>query len=397
VNTFFSRNPVSFAPVGTNREQSRALRDWFPFDRPDRLTMTFFGTGAIYQAIRLLELTGSDTVLLPAYNCGHEVEPVLRAGAKVAFYRVDEHCAIDMDHLEQQCGDSVKALLVTHYFGFAQPLDVIVSLCRERGITLIEDCAHALFSTGPAGPLGTEGDYAVFSFRKSLPLADGGGLVSLRAGPRPVLVSPPALSFWPRHLHLRAKARLYNRAGTATWGRRLRYALTWPAWVIAQYLATLANKGGRIQHDPDDEDLDFPDAALRWAMSGSSRRSLELTSPTSVIARRRRHYEQLTALPIWDRTLQPLYRDLPDGVCPLCLPLRCRDANQLVEYLTQRGLPSVCWWADPHPAVPWQDFPTALQLKREIVVVPVHQELQPPSLDAYCEALAQFASRLTGS
>ena len=63
---------------------------------------------------------------------------------------------------------NVKAILITHFLGFPQPIDEIKRICNERNLFLIEDCAHAFLSSYNGNPLGSYGDIAVFSLLKDI-------------------------------------------------------------------------------------------------------------------------------------------------------------------------------------------------------------------------------------
>jgi perosamine synthetase len=108
----------------------------FPLSR-ERLLLTFSGTVALYQAFRALELPPGSTVLCPSYNCGHEIEPLVRLGLQVQCYRVGLDLKPDLRDIERRMGPEIRALLVTHYFGFAQPLAELRTLCDRRGIRLV--------------------------------------------------------------------------------------------------------------------------------------------------------------------------------------------------------------------------------------------------------------------
>lgn len=49
------------------------FRDVLPFDT-NRALLTYMGRNAIWQALRILGLNPSDEVLVPAYNCGSEID-----------------------------------------------------------------------------------------------------------------------------------------------------------------------------------------------------------------------------------------------------------------------------------------------------------------------------------
>ena len=74
--------------------------------------------------------------------------------------------------------NELGAVVVMHTAGIISPeFYDIVSLCKQRGVTLIEDCAHAYGATDDKQEkgAGSWGDYAVFSFYATKPMATGEG------------------------------------------------------------------------------------------------------------------------------------------------------------------------------------------------------------------------------
>lgn len=138
---------------------------------------TFMGSTALSLAARSLQRVGHTSLLAPSYHCGHEIEPFLRANMKVTLYRVDEHGQVDLNSLDSLLTGRGEAVLITHYFGFPQDVQSISTLCKEKNAYLIEDCAHAFLSNRGNIPLGSWGDISIFSYRKSLPIPDGGALI----------------------------------------------------------------------------------------------------------------------------------------------------------------------------------------------------------------------------
>lgn len=69
---------------------------------------------------------------------------------------------------------NTKAIFMIHEFGFVHPkAREIQAMAKEKGISLIEDCAYAWNS----GDAGTYGDYVIYSFPKFFPVQYGGLLV----------------------------------------------------------------------------------------------------------------------------------------------------------------------------------------------------------------------------
>jgi dTDP-4-amino-4,6-dideoxygalactose transaminase len=328
-------------------------------------------------------------VLCPAYNCGHEVEPLLRRGVQVDFYAVAPDLSIDLQDLERRIEKRTRAVLLTHYFGFPQAIDALRALCDERGLYLIEDCAHALYSRGAHGYLGTQGDVAVFSMRKTIPLPNGGALVVNRPG-------------IPIPQDLRAPYR------TATWLKAGDLCKKWllqhfssPIQIPIRVLAsgfTLASMGMHVLKrlgllsalavwDPDDEDFGFNSTVLDWMMAGLGRRIIANADAAMVVERRRRNYSTLLKGMQQSDVCRPVLQSLPQGVCPLFFPLLVCNRDELVATLNRRAIYAAKWWETFHPAVPWDTFPTAVFLKHHVVALPVHQFLNDAHMCRILEVL----------
>src|SRR5437879_8598656 len=67
----------------------------FPFDQPG-LRYRYFCRNAVWDAVRLLDLSGKN-VLLPAYHHRVELETPLAANVTPIFFRVDEQMRADLD------------------------------------------------------------------------------------------------------------------------------------------------------------------------------------------------------------------------------------------------------------------------------------------------------------
>ena len=94
-----------------------------PFPAPRRSIRPF----ARYQA------PPGSVVLCPSYNCGHEIEPLLRLGLRPKWYRVGPDLETDLDDIRRRFTEEVRAVLVTHFFGFAQPAGRAAGPVRSMG------------------------------------------------------------------------------------------------------------------------------------------------------------------------------------------------------------------------------------------------------------------------
>ena len=205
---------------------------WFP---ESEVHFTYRGRTALRRLCDIMGLAGSE-VLVPAYNCGAETEPYIDGGAKIVPYRVDYGAQADIEDIRRCISERTKALHVTYYFGFPQPIDEIRGLCLKNDIFLIEDCALALFSGFKGKKLGSWGDAAIFSLPKSLPLTDGGALV----------INNPRLrtSWQKRHVPLMRTARGAISLSAAALLRRLSVSDVLHAVFLSLHSRRVAKRAG---------------------------------------------------------------------------------------------------------------------------------------------------------
>src|SRR5438128_3498285 len=150
------------------------------------------GSTALWHGLKLLRLEPHQTILFPSYHCGRELDVLYRSGCRVVLYPVGRGLCVDPDELRRRAGRDTRALYLIHYWGFPQTLDSLHQLCAEKGWALIEDCAHALFARYQNRPVGSLGDIAIFSLRKTLPLPGGGALVVNNRSLAPACTAAPA-------------------------------------------------------------------------------------------------------------------------------------------------------------------------------------------------------------
>lgn len=141
---------------------------------------------AFFSVLAMRGIGAGDTVLLPAYigyspREGSGVfDPITARAITPVFYRVDKGLDIDEEDA-MRCirGTDAKALLLIHYFGMPDPAFLrLAAAARARGMLVIEDAAHALYSDMVGGVCGRVGDYSLYSLHKMLPFAGGGMLAA---------------------------------------------------------------------------------------------------------------------------------------------------------------------------------------------------------------------------
>ena len=350
----------------------------------------FSGRTAIYHGLGALEISAGQSVLVPAFHCASLVDPILRRGATAAFYRVNPDCSPDFDDIRRRVDATTRAIVAIHYFGFPQPLGRFRELCAERGLYLIEDCAHVLAGRSESTTLGATGDISIFSWRKFLPLYDGGQLV----------VNNRALAIdikWDRPGFVaRVKAvkdvfdRLVNDSPTAL-ARYINHLERLPS-IVGRYLQSKRARPGRspiAMNSGARFDLGFPFTMVNLPMSAFSRFVVDHIDLQSIVARRRFNYVHLL------RTLGslsgviPLFPDLPDGVCPLAFPFFVEGRKDFHLRLRSFGLPASTWGNVIHPDLPLEEFPDSRTLYDKLIYLPVHQSLTMEEMSTMGHAMQE--------
>jgi dTDP-4-amino-4,6-dideoxygalactose transaminase len=351
---------------------------------PARLVTS--GRIAIALALREMGVGPGDTVLVPAWHSQSMIPPVLWRGAAPAFYRIGPDGRVDLDDIAARAGPGVKALMVTHYFGFHQDMEAIRALCDARGLLLLEDCAHAFIGEYRGRPLGSFGDYAIASSMKFFPMYEGGALVSARHRLDRVALRSAGAGF-------EAKAALTSLENGFAYGRlpAVRAALWLPLRIKDALWGRLKAATAALAPASSDSSYDFDPRWLDKRSSLFARAMLRLVAPSRIAALRRQHYQRLdTALRGLPGT-RPLFPALPDGVCPWVFPLLADEPERLFERLKLAGVPVVRFghplWAGVDATV----CANAADLSRRVLSFPCHQELREHELAWMIDAIGEAA------
>lgn len=102
-------------------------------------------------------------------------------GLQLAFCDVNRDFCTSVEHLEKAVSDATRAVMVTHMFGRAAPIDEIEEWGRKRSIQVLSNMVHMPGDVLLDGrPLAAYGDVAFLSFNMDKPLNGiyGGALLT---------------------------------------------------------------------------------------------------------------------------------------------------------------------------------------------------------------------------
>lgn len=149
------------------------------FGVPGALAMSS-GTAALHAALTLAGVQAGDEVISTPMTAEPTNTCILYCGASVVWADVDPLSGnLDPASVRASITPKTKAIIAVHYAGYPVRLAELRAIADEFGLALIEDCAHALGASYDGKPVGSTGDFAIFSFQaiKHMTTVDGGMLV----------------------------------------------------------------------------------------------------------------------------------------------------------------------------------------------------------------------------
>lgn len=332
----------------------RADRREFPLS-DSRCHLTHLGRGAVWLALKALGIPRR--VAMPAFHCGSEVEAARVLGIEIEFYRVTSDLEVDVFNMKEVAKGCDAVYLISN-FGFPTPFDE----ARSTGKLVIEDAAHGLFSSSPAGrPLGSGADAAVFCPRKSLGVPDGGALVVDGSVDQPELRAQSRRALASLILNRAALSKLSPVSATA-------------AAILQRVSATgRAAEAGTMTETVIGE-WNLTESDLRAAAAEPSRlteRVLRYADASAIREQRRKNFA--VAAELLDELVPPAYRTLPDGTCPLYLPIRVERRDAVMRGLWGRGVRAIEIWPVAHPLL--DGYEDLRRIRSELIALPVHHAL----------------------
>jgi len=151
------------------------------------------GTAAIHLALKIAGVQPGHEVIAPTLTFIAPINAISYLGAEPVFmdsdsvFNIDTEKTIDFldtkvkyqngHNINKDTGNIIKAILPVHIFGTTIDLAELVSICKDRGIAVIEDASESLgsFIGSDRVHSGTIGDIGCISFNGNKIITCGGG------------------------------------------------------------------------------------------------------------------------------------------------------------------------------------------------------------------------------
>jgi dTDP-4-amino-4,6-dideoxygalactose transaminase len=165
--------------LGTGPKVTRFENDFRDYKGAPYAAAVNSCTAALHLSLLAAGLKPGDEVLTTAMTFCATVNAIIHAGATPVLVDVDPATMnMDPEKARDKIGPRTKAILPVHFAGRPCDMDALCALAAERGLVIIEDCAHAIETEYKGRKAGTFGDFGCFSFYVTKNIVTGeGGMV----------------------------------------------------------------------------------------------------------------------------------------------------------------------------------------------------------------------------
>lgn len=313
------------------------------------------GTDALQVAMMALNLQPGDEVITSTFTFIATVETIALLRLKPVLVDVDpETFNLDAAAVEKAITPNTKAIIPVHLFGQCAPMDELIAIARKYGLFIIEDACQATGSEyisgdGSRKKAGTIGEIGCTSFFPSKNLGcfgDGGAL--------------------------------FTNDDT-----------------LAENIRSIVNHGMKIRYYHDQIGVNSRLDSIQAAVLSVKLKYLDQYNAARQKAAEY-YYSQLQDLP--EVILPARSADSTHIFHQFTLRVPAEKRNKLQEFLSDRKIPAMIYYPVPiHLQKAYEEFrhesdyfPTADQLSKEVISLPMHTELEQDQLAYICSAILEF-------
>ena len=152
-------------------------KDWQEHFKPPFCKSHMNGTSALTSALFGLNLPVGSEILVPSMDPWFGILPMRLFGLVPVFVDNDPRTLnFDVEDAKRRLTKNTRAIEVVHLFGMPCDMEAICDFAKQKGLLILEDCAHAHNASINGKYVGNWGQIGAFSCQgsKVLPAIEGG-------------------------------------------------------------------------------------------------------------------------------------------------------------------------------------------------------------------------------
>ena len=179
--TEYIRHAVASSKISGDGMFTKKCHEFFEkrYNFP-KVLLTTSCTDALEMAAILLDIKEGDEVIMPSFTFVSTANAFILRGGNIVFAdSMPDDPNMDLSKIEGLITSKTKVIVVVHYAGVANDMDVVMDIAKRHNLFVVEDAAQAIDSYYKGRSLGSIGHLAAFSFHetKNIMSGEGGMLV----------------------------------------------------------------------------------------------------------------------------------------------------------------------------------------------------------------------------
>jgi hypothetical protein len=319
-----------------------------------RLCMS--GRCAMYYC--LLDMAAGDRkkiAYLPAYTCETVIAPYKKAGYALRFYDVSPEELTPC--FDRNMLDKVSVMGLCGYYGFSSYDRDFVKEAASRGVKVIHDITHSVFSEDGVDRHAT---YTAGSLRKWMGVPSGGIAVKRNGRFSQELLPPEEEHLRGRFSIFEEQQKLEENATDASIEK-----VNEAFWSTEMRLRNMFDvyKGDKVSEE----------IVSRFPVQ-------------TMIKKRRENYAYIFSQNPFSSRLKPVFPVLREGVCPSHLTVYAGNRDRAREILSVRGIKTTIYWPF-HEECDLSGLVGAEYIYNHIFSLPMDQRYGKKEMDILCEVI----------
>ncbi len=319
------------------------------------------GRCGIYYALEDLKLIDKKRVAyVPIYTCETVLAPFEKAGYELLFYDIDKNMTPVFDKSVLNC---ISIVSICGYYGFCNYDREFIRQCSEKGIAVIEDTTHSIFSRDGVDPYC---DYIVGSLRKWIGVPSGGFAIKTKGKFTLPLLDPNTVHLSMRSLAMDVKKEyLHNPSSNKEAELEKATSTFWDAEMMLREIFD--------SYKSDEQSVYI----------------MKHFDVETLINKRRANYQYLLDNMKPNPELTIVFPKLTKEAVPSHFTLYAKNREKTQKYLLDNGIYSTAYWPQG-PLINLEGHPDAAYIYEHVFSIPCDQRYDSRHMQYICDVLEKL-------